>query len=103
MPLAIGNTGKSTYLVYGSCGFFSGGQDFPHCVGLMSGPTSPFFKFINSFMYLLLLYHNEYFSVAGAVKLLRSCGMEGFKNARKGTNIAAQATAISLSMVRKLE
>ncbi|XP_021925188.1 28S ribosomal protein S11, mitochondrial isoform X2 [Zootermopsis nevadensis] len=34
----------------------------------------------------------------GLVKLLRSCGVEGFKNARKGTNIAAQATAISLSM-----
>ncbi|XP_023723633.1 28S ribosomal protein S11, mitochondrial isoform X2 [Cryptotermes secundus] len=33
----------------------------------------------------------------GDVKLLRSCGMEGFKNARKGTNIAAQATAISFS------
>lgn len=31
--------------------------------------------------------------------MLRSCGMEGFKNTRKGTNIAAQATAISLSMV----
>lgn len=33
----------------------------------------------------------------GDVKLYRSCGQEGFKNARKGTNIAAQATAISLS------
>ncbi|XP_071447263.1 small ribosomal subunit protein uS11m isoform X2 [Hetaerina americana] len=33
----------------------------------------------------------------GGVKMLRSCGMEGFKNTRKGTNIAAQATAISLS------
>ncbi|KAG8223003.1 hypothetical protein J437_LFUL000711 [Ladona fulva] len=33
----------------------------------------------------------------GEVKMLRSCGMEGFKNTRKGTNIAAQATAISLS------
>ncbi|XP_046403992.1 28S ribosomal protein S11, mitochondrial isoform X2 [Ischnura elegans] len=33
----------------------------------------------------------------GGVKLLRSCGMEGFKNTRKGTNIAAQATAISIS------
>uniref|UniRef100_A0A8D8SM01 28S ribosomal protein S11, mitochondrial n=1 Tax=Cacopsylla melanoneura TaxID=428564 RepID=A0A8D8SM01_9HEMI len=32
----------------------------------------------------------------GAVKLLRSCGMEGFKNARKGTNIAAQAAAITI-------
>ncbi|KYB26418.1 small ribosomal subunit protein uS11 [Tribolium castaneum] len=32
----------------------------------------------------------------GAVKLLRSCGIEGFKNTRKGTNIAAQATAITI-------
>jgi len=31
--------------------------------------------------------------------LYRTCGQEGFKNARKGTNIAAQATAISLSTV----
>ncbi|XP_054714708.1 28S ribosomal protein S11, mitochondrial-like [Uloborus diversus] len=28
---------------------------------------------------------------------LRSCGMEGFKNTKKGTNIAAQATAISFT------
>ncbi|XP_066991710.2 small ribosomal subunit protein uS11 [Anabrus simplex] len=34
----------------------------------------------------------------GNVKLHRSCGMEGFKNTRKGTNIAAQATAISFSL-----
>lgn len=33
----------------------------------------------------------------GEPQILRSCGMEGFKNARKGTNIAAQATAISIS------
>lgn len=33
----------------------------------------------------------------GEPQMLRSCGMEGFKNTRKGTNIAAQATAISLS------
>uniref|UniRef100_A0A0K8TSA4 Putative mitochondrial ribosomal protein s11 n=1 Tax=Tabanus bromius TaxID=304241 RepID=A0A0K8TSA4_TABBR len=33
----------------------------------------------------------------GVVKMIRSCGIEGFKNTRKGTNIAAQATAISLS------
>ncbi|XP_055376508.1 30S ribosomal protein S11 [Condylostylus longicornis] len=33
----------------------------------------------------------------GQTRLLRSCGMEGFKNTRKGTNIAAQATAISIS------
>lgn len=29
--------------------------------------------------------------------LTRSCGVEGFKHAKKGTNIAAQATAITLS------
>jgi small subunit ribosomal protein S11 len=46
------------------------------------------------------LYNNEQLSLAGDVKLFRSCGMEGFKNARKGTNIAAQATAISFSAVR---
>lgn len=34
--------------------------------------------------------------------MIRSCGMEGFKNTRKGTNIAAQATAISLSTVSSL-
>ncbi|KAF4525533.1 hypothetical protein B566_EDAN015841 [Ephemera danica] len=32
----------------------------------------------------------------GKIKILRSCGIEGFKNTRKGTNIAAQATAISV-------
>lgn len=37
----------------------------------------------------------------GKPQLLRSCGMEGFKNTRKGTNIAAQATAISISNVSK--
>jgi len=31
----------------------------------------------------------------------RSCGMEGFKNTRKGTNIAAQATAITHSNILK--
>lgn len=36
---------------------------------------------------------------AGVVKLLKSCGVEGFKNTKKGTNIAAQTTAISLAMV----
>lgn len=35
----------------------------------------------------------------GAVHLIRSCGVEGFKNTRKGTNIAAQATAITLGTV----
>ncbi|CAH0550559.1 unnamed protein product [Brassicogethes aeneus] len=32
----------------------------------------------------------------GIPQLIRSCGIEGFKNTRKGTNIAAQATAISI-------
>ncbi|XP_055524658.1 28S ribosomal protein S11, mitochondrial [Wyeomyia smithii] len=32
----------------------------------------------------------------GTPQLIRSCGIEGFKNTRKGTNIAAQATAISI-------
>ncbi|CAH1111257.1 unnamed protein product [Psylliodes chrysocephalus] len=32
----------------------------------------------------------------GTPKLIRSCGIEGFKNTRKGTNIAAQATAITI-------
>lgn len=33
----------------------------------------------------------------GNPQINRSCGMEGFKNTRKGTNIAAQATAITIS------
>ncbi|KAJ9601307.1 hypothetical protein L9F63_000529 [Diploptera punctata] len=33
----------------------------------------------------------------GDTKLLRSCGVEGFKNTRKGTNVAAQATALTIS------
>ncbi|XP_027216563.2 small ribosomal subunit protein uS11 [Penaeus vannamei] len=33
----------------------------------------------------------------GDVQMYRTCGIEGFKNTRKGTNIAAQATAISLA------
>ncbi|GLG96937.1 Putative mitochondrial ribosomal protein [Gryllus bimaculatus] len=43
--------------------------------------------------------NNTVFSVTdakGVVKLFRTCGLEGFKNARKGTNVAAQATAIAL-------
>ncbi|XP_060516367.1 small ribosomal subunit protein uS11-like [Cylas formicarius] len=32
----------------------------------------------------------------GIPQLIRSCGVEGFKHTRKGTNIAAQATAITL-------
>ncbi|ENN80517.1 28S ribosomal protein S11, mitochondrial-like [Dendroctonus ponderosae] len=31
----------------------------------------------------------------GVPSLIRSCGIEGFKNTRKGTNIAAQTTAIT--------
>ncbi|XP_017849265.1 28S ribosomal protein S11, mitochondrial [Drosophila busckii] len=33
----------------------------------------------------------------GVPRLIRSCGIEGFKNTRKGTNIAAQATAVNIS------
>jgi len=33
----------------------------------------------------------------GDMQMYRTCGIEGFKNTRKGTNIAAQATAISLA------
>ncbi|CAG9759951.1 unnamed protein product [Ceutorhynchus assimilis] len=31
----------------------------------------------------------------GVPKIIRSCGIEGFKNTRKGTNVAAQTTAIT--------
>ncbi|CAH1639384.1 unnamed protein product [Spodoptera littoralis] len=34
---------------------------------------------------------------SGTVKIIRSCGMEGFKNTKKGTNIAAQTTAIAIA------
>ena len=37
--------------------------------------------------------------ISGITKLIRSCGMEGFKNAKKGTNVAAQATAINTGSV----
>lgn len=37
----------------------------------------------------------------GAEIVFRSCGMDGFKNTRKGTNIAAQTTAIAISAVRR--
>ncbi|KAK9508566.1 hypothetical protein O3M35_006099 [Rhynocoris fuscipes] len=37
-------------------------------------------------------------AVTGEPKEFRTCGIEGFKNTRKGTNIAAQATAISFGM-----
>ncbi|XP_063704719.1 small ribosomal subunit protein uS11m [Culicoides brevitarsis] len=33
----------------------------------------------------------------GKPNIIRSCGVEGFKHARKGTNIAAQATAITIA------
>ncbi|XP_017779298.1 PREDICTED: 30S ribosomal protein S11 [Nicrophorus vespilloides] len=49
--------------------------------------------------------NNTVFSLTdykGTPKIIRSCGIEGFKNARKGTNIAAQATAISVA-TRALE
>nr|CAI5857558.1 unnamed protein product [Callosobruchus analis] len=32
----------------------------------------------------------------GVPNLTRSCGVEGFKNAKKGTNVAAQATALTI-------
>ncbi|CAH2005783.1 unnamed protein product [Acanthoscelides obtectus] len=32
----------------------------------------------------------------GVPNLIRSCGVEGFKNAKKGTNVAAQATALTI-------
>lgn len=35
----------------------------------------------------------------GLCKFLHSCGVEGFKNTRKGTNIAAQATATTIAAV----
>lgn len=35
----------------------------------------------------------------GKVVAINSCGKEGYKNCRKGTNIAGQATAITLSKV----
>ncbi|XP_065580920.1 small ribosomal subunit protein uS11m-like [Artemia franciscana] len=34
----------------------------------------------------------------GRIYFKRSCGMEGFKNTRKGTNVAAQATGISTAL-----
>lgn len=35
----------------------------------------------------------------GKVLAINSCGIEGYKNCRKGTNIAGQATAITLGKV----
>lgn len=45
-------------------------------------------------------HNNTVFTItdaAGKVRLIRSCGIEGFKNTKKGTNIAAQTTAISIA------
>ncbi|OWR53624.1 small ribosomal subunit protein uS11m [Danaus plexippus] len=45
-------------------------------------------------------HNNTIFTITdaeGKVKLLRSCGIEGFKNTKKGTNIAAQTTAINIA------
>lgn len=39
----------------------------------------------------------------GEVVAINSCGKEGYKNCRKGTNIAGQATAITLSKVNSNE
>lgn len=36
----------------------------------------------------------------GAAQFYNTCGMEGYKNTRKGTNIAAQAAAMTISNVR---
>lgn len=36
---------------------------------------------------------------SGKVLAINSCGKEGYKNCRKGTNIAGQATAITLGKV----
>ncbi|RZF46880.1 hypothetical protein LSTR_LSTR008261 [Laodelphax striatellus] len=35
----------------------------------------------------------------GLTRVIRSCGIEGFKNTRKGTNVAAQATALTFSSI----
>lgn len=43
--------------------------------------------------------NGHFIFVSGVAEMYRSCGVEGFKNTRKGTNIAAQATAISLAAV----
>lgn len=37
--------------------------------------------------------------ISGHTQFTRSCGVDGFKNCRKGTNIAAQTTATVLSQV----
>lgn len=38
----------------------------------------------------------------GMGKMLHSAGIEGFKNTKKGTNIAAQQAAITFGTVRKI-
>lgn len=50
-------------------------------------------------LYVKATMNNTLMSVsdsAGLTLLHRSCGMDGFKNARKGTNVAAQATGFVL-------
>lgn len=42
-------------------------------------------------------------TIVGIPKLLRSCGIEGFKHTKKGTNIAAQATAITIGTVSLIQ
>lgn len=39
---------------------------------------------------------------SGLVQTMRSCGYDGFKNARKGTNVAAQATGFTFGKVSSL-
>lgn len=38
----------------------------------------------------------------GKVMLINSCGIEGYKNCRKGTNIAGQATAMTACGVSEI-
>jgi small subunit ribosomal protein S11 len=45
--------------------------------------------------------HVHVVTVKGEELAFKTCGREGFKNARKGTNIAAQATALSVSSILK--
>jgi len=40
-------------------------------------------------------------NAGGSLIAYRSCGMDGFKNTRKGTNIAAQTTAVAISGAAK--
>lgn len=38
-------------------------------------------------------------NISGKVIYRRSAGMEGFKNCRKGTNVAGQSTGLTVSAV----